>query len=157
MLGSIPVSRWQEIVEAEPDFSERVRSLFQARKHKTLATLRRDGSPRISGTETQFEDGDLWMGMMAGSLKALDLRRDPRLGLHSPSNDPPPGNDAGWAGEAKIAGVAVETERPESGGDSHRFRVDISEVVLTWLDPTADHLIIESWHPARGLETRHRR
>ena len=152
------MSRWQEIAQAEPEFAERVQSLFQARKHKTLATLRRDGSPRISGTETQFEEGDLWLGMMPGSLKALDLRRDPRLALHSPSNDPPPGNDAAWVGEAKIGGVGVETHSPDASGDgSHRFRVDITEVALTWLDPTADHLIIESWHPGRGLETRTRR
>jgi hypothetical protein len=41
----------------------------------TLATLRRDGSPRISGTEVEFTDGQVWLGMMPGSLKALDLRR----------------------------------------------------------------------------------
>src|SRR5205809_330300 len=96
--------RWQEVVAAEPEFAARVEGLFQARKHKTLATLRRDGSPRISGTETQFESGDLWMGMMPGSMKARDLERDARLALHSPSVDAPPGNDAGWPGEAKIAG-----------------------------------------------------
>ncbi|MBV9600921.1 MAG: pyridoxamine 5'-phosphate oxidase family protein [Chloroflexi bacterium] len=151
------MSRWQDVVDAAPEFAERVRSLFQARKHKTLATLRSDGSPRISGTETEFVDGEIWLGMMPDSLKARDLRRDARLALHSPSVDAPPGNDAGWAGEAKIAGRGVVPERTEGPDDAAWFRIDISEVVVTSLDPTADHLVIESWHPGRGLETRTRK
>jgi hypothetical protein len=151
------VSRWQDVIDAAPEFAERVQSLFQARKHKTLATLRRDGSPRISGTETEFADGEVGMGMMSGSLKGRDLQRDPRLALHSPSVDAPPGNDAGWLGEAKIAGRAVFVEKSDGPEDALWVRVDISEVVVTSLDATADHLVIESWHPGRGLETRTRK
>ena len=148
------MSRWQDVVDAEPDFAERVRSLFQARKHKTLATLRQDGSPRISGTETQFEDGEIWLGMMPESVKARDLRRDTRMALHSPNVDAPPGNDAGWAGEAKIAGRGEPTQRTGGPEGATWIRVDVTEVVVTSIDPTADHLIVESWHPGRGLETR---
>lgn len=83
------MARWDEVVAAEPEFAERVRQRFAARKHSTLATLRRDGSPRISATEVDFSDGDVWLGSMAGALKALDLRRDPRLALHSPTEDTP--------------------------------------------------------------------
>ncbi len=151
------MSRWQDVVDAAPEFAERVQALFQARKHKTLATLRNDGSPRISGTETQFEHGDLWMGMMADSLKERDLRRDARLALHSPSVDAPPGNDAGWAGEAKIAGRGEFVQRTDAPPDAGVVRVDITEVVITRLDPTADHLIIESWHLERGFEVRTRK
>jgi hypothetical protein len=151
------MTRWQDVVDAAPEFAERVRSLFQARKHKTLATLRRDGSPRISGTETEFVDGEIWLGMMPDSLKARDLRRDARVALHSPSVDAPPGNDAGWAGEAKIGGLAVAGRQADSSDAAGYFRIDISEVVVTSLDPTADHLVIESWHPGRGLETRTRK
>ena len=139
------MSRWADVVESAPDFAERVHALFQARKHKTLATLRRDGSPRISGIETQFEDGDLWFGSMPKSLKGQDVRRDPRIALHSPSVDPPEGDQSAWVGEAKIAGRAVE--------EPTRFRVDITEVALTWLAPSGDHLIIQSWHPGRGLDS----
>ena len=151
------MSRWQDVVDAAPEFAERVQSLFQARKHKTLATLRSDGSPRISGTETQFEDGEVGMGMMPESLKGRDLQRDPRLALHSPSVDAPPGNDAGWLGEAKIAGRAVFVEKGDGPEGAVWVRVDITEVVVTSLDPTADHLVIESWHPGRGLQTRTRK
>jgi hypothetical protein len=148
------VSRWQDVIDAEPDFAARVEALFQARKHKTLATLRRDGAPRISGTETAFEDGEVWMGMMPGSMKARDLARDPRLALHSPSVDAPPGNDAGWVGEAKIAGRGVSVERSLDGGPPATWiRVDVNEVVYTHLDAAAQNLVVEAWHTDRGLET----
>ena len=150
------MARWSEIEAAEPDFVGRVRALLTAQKHMTVATLRRDGSPRISGTEIQLEDGDLWLGMMPGSLKALDLRRDPRLALHSPTFDPPQGDESGWAGDAKVAGRAVETSKGDAPSGGHRFRIDILEMVLTRVGDPADHLVIESWHPDRGLETRRR-
>ena len=150
------VASWAEIVSAEPDFAERVRHLLTSQKHMTLATLRRDGSPRISGTELQIEDGNLWLGMMPRSLKALDLRRDPRLALHGPSVDPPAGAESGWLGEAKLAGQGVEVTEGESPASGHRFRIDITEVVLTRVGDPPDHLVIESWHPGRGLEVRRR-
>jgi len=43
---------WSEVEKAEPEFAARVRQSFESRKHKTIATLRADGSPRISGIET---------------------------------------------------------------------------------------------------------
>jgi hypothetical protein len=119
------VASWAEIASAEPDFTDRVRRLLTSQKHMTVATLRKDGSPRISGTELQIEDGNLWLGMMPRSLKALDLRRDPRLALHSPSVDPPEGAESGWPGDAKVAGHGVEVTEGESPEGGHRFRIDI--------------------------------
>jgi hypothetical protein len=91
-----------------------------------LATLRRDGSPRVSGIEVEFTDGELVMGMMPGSVKAQDLRRDPRLSLHAASEDPP--HDASrWLGDAKISGRAVEVGAPADEDEpAHRFKVDTS-------------------------------
>ncbi len=149
--------RWGEVVEEQPDFAERVRRLFDVRKHKTIATLRKDGSPRISGVEVEFADGDLWLGMMAGSVKALDVLRDPRLALHCPTVDAPEDDPSAWQGDAKIAGRAVEMTEPPLPDGSHRFRVDVTEVVLTKVGAPADHLVIETWHPGRGLERRVRR
>ncbi len=119
------------------------------RKHLTMATLRRDGSPRISGTEVEFADGQLRIGSMPGALKALDLRRDPRLAIHGPTQDPPEGRPADWKGEAKIAGRAVEVD---SGNSSHRFLVEVEEAVITGLNQAGDRLVIESWNPARGYQ-----
>ena len=48
-------------------------TLVRAVRDLTLATLRRDGSPRISGTEAHIVDGQIVLGMMPGSMKARDL------------------------------------------------------------------------------------
>jgi hypothetical protein len=143
----VAVASWAEFEAAEPEFAGRVRALMSSRKHLTMATLRRDGSPRISGTEVEFAEGQLRIGSMTGAVKALDLKRDPRVAIHGPTNDPPEANPSGWKGEAKIAGTAVEVE---SGGDSHRFVIDIQEAVITHLNEAGTHLVVESWNPARG-------
>src|SRR5919112_1709095 len=94
---------WSDFEQDAPDLAAHARRLLDARVHKTLATLRRDGSPRISGTETIFADGQLWIGSMWMAVKAQDLRRDERFALHSGSDDPPE-----WRGVAQVAGRFVE-------------------------------------------------
>lgn len=163
------MATWREIEKAAPELAASVRAIFDAHTNKILATLRMDGSPRVSGTETQLVDGELWFGAMWQSRKALDLRRDPRFALHSASPDMP--DPTQWPGDAKIAGRAEEITDPErikavqgaSGdepplGPSHLFRADITEVVLTRVggDPP-DHLVIDSWHQGRGLQRVQRR
>ena len=98
---------WKDVEQAEPEFAARVRRLFDAGRHKTIATLRADGSPRISGIECEFADGELRFGSMPGARKGADLRRDPRFALHGPVFHPQEGKEAEWPGEAKIAGRAV--------------------------------------------------
>ena len=142
---------WQEFAADAPELAQRVRAAFGVRKHATMATLRRDGAPRISGTEVEFDDesGELRLGSMPNAVKARDLQRDARVALHSPTVDPPAGDDAGWPGEAKVAGTAVE-EPGEDG--SHRFRVDLTEAVWTHLNAAGNRLVIESWHAGRGVD-----
>jgi len=144
------MASWSEFEAAEPEFASRVRALLTSRKHLTMATLRRDGSPRISGTEVEFGDGQLRIGSMAAAVKALDLRRDPRVAIHGPTEDPPSGNPAGWKGEAKVAGIASEVE---SGSAAHRFNIDIQEAVITHLDEAGNRLVVESWSSSRGYRT----
>jgi hypothetical protein len=158
------MANWKDISEAAPDFARRVQRAFDAHRHKTIATLRRDGSPRISGVEAMFLDGELWLGMMPGSLKARDLQHDPRLAIHSSTADVEMTN-----GDAKVAGRAEEVADREifrklagasddaDAGAGHLFRVDVTEVVLTSVGRPADHLVIESWHEGRGLQTVKRR
>ena len=138
------MASWAEFAAAEPRLARQVEERFGVRKHKTLATLRKDGSPRISGIETEFADGELRLGMMPDSRKLMDLRRDPRMALHSPTEDPPIERPSGWRGEAKIAGRAAEVE------GENRVRVDVEEVVFTHLNDAGDKLVVESWHPGRG-------
>jgi Pyridoxamine 5'-phosphate oxidase len=160
------MARWDEVVADAPEFAEEVRRLFDAHRHKTLATIRRDGSPRISGIEATFHDGDLWLGMMEGSLKARDLRRDPRMALHSATVDPP-ADPTAWEGDAKLTGRAEEITDPdkleafrratgseggqEPPGGFHLFRIDLREVVLTRVGDPADHLVIALWREGEGL------
>lgn len=156
------MASWQSFEQAEPDFAARVQRLFDAGRHKTIATLRADGSPRISGIECEFEDGELRFGSMTGARKGSDLKRDPRFAIHGPTFHPEEGKEGEWPGEAKIAGVAVsagpvaQPEDDEAGTPSDEdageaFVADIAEVVITRLDEAATKLVIESWTPARGL------
>jgi hypothetical protein len=150
------VPAWKAIEQAEPGFAERVQRLFDAGRHKTIATLRADGSPRISGIECEFVDGDLRFGSMTGARKAADLARDPRFALHGPTFHPEEGQERDWPGEAKIAGRArpagpVATGEASDGPDGEMFVADVTEVVITRLNDAADKLVVESWTPARGL------
>jgi len=152
------MASWARFTAEAPALAARVQERFGSRKHKTLATLRKDGSPRISGIEVEFADGEIFLGMMPGSRKLHDLERDPRLALHSPSEDPPPDDPRGWPGEAKIAGRAVEVDFPDSpvaGG--RRWRIEIREAVLTRLNDAGDQLVVESWHPEKGVMRLERR
>jgi hypothetical protein len=144
------MTSWNAVESAEPEFAARVRGLFDAHKHKTIATLRADGGPRISGIEAEFADGELTFGSMPRARKGDDLRRDPRFALHSPSVDPPEGDPAAWTGDAKISGRAVPAG-PTTGVDGELFRADIDEVVVTGLNAAATALVVESWTPGRGL------
>ena len=134
------MARWQDIEDSAPEFAAEMRRYFDARVHKALATVRADGSPRISGTEAYLRDGDLWFGSMSNARKALDLRRDPRFALHSGSTDPPD-----WEGDAKINGLAEEVHDPER--ESHLFRADIQEAVLVGLNEARNGLVIQLWRP----------
>jgi hypothetical protein len=153
---------WSDVETEAPELTALARRFLDAHVHKTLATLRRDGSPRISGTEVVFAEGEMWLGSMWRSLKALDLQRDPRFALHSGSADPQE-----WTGDAKLAGRAEEITDPERKaaiigddappGSSHLFRADITELVVVRIGDPADHLVIETWHAGRGIARRERR
>jgi len=152
------MSSWSELQAAAPELAERVRARLDAHVHKTLATIRRAGSPRISGTETQLIDGELWIGSMWQARKARDLQRDPRFALHSGSDDPP-----NWTGDAKLSGTAHEITDPKRvqeingadspSGSSHLFRLDLREVSTLSLDDDRKALVIEVWTPERGART----
>jgi hypothetical protein len=154
---------WADVEREEPEFAARVRRSFDAGKHKTLATLRRDGAPRISGTELDFFDGHAYLGSMLGAVKARDLLRDPRCALHSATVD----TELTGVGDAKVSGRAVAVTDPaevawfvrrgEDQGrelppdDFHLFRLDVDDVSLLTMGDPPDHLVIEHWKSGRGL------
>ena len=102
------MASWEDVSTAAPELAQTARALFEAHTHLTIATLRKDGSPRISGIEAQFLEGDLWFGSMPDALKARDLQRDPRFALH-----PGTGDASDWHGDAKVAGRVEEITDPE--------------------------------------------
>ena len=155
------MSTWTDIEADAPELAATVRARFQAHGMGLLATLRRDGSPRISGIEPLFALGELWMGMMPGSRKAADVVRDPRFALHSATTD----KDV-THGDAKVGGVLVEVHDDDEfarfveafaaangySGPPERFplfKADVKEV--STVKPAGDHLDIESWREGRGL------
>jgi hypothetical protein len=153
------------VVESEePDFAARVRAAFDKHVHKVLATLRADGSPRVSGIEARFADGELWLAGMPQAVKFADLRRDPRMALHSGSDDPDT-----FSADAKISGRAVEitdraqlaayageAEVPEQAQPFELFRIEVDQVVLTALSDARDALVISAWRPGRGITSTRR-
>jgi hypothetical protein len=145
------MATWSDFEREEPAFAARVRARFDAGKHKTIATLRVDGSPRISGIEVEFNGGELTFGSMPNARKGADLARDPRFALHSPTADPPEDDPSGWSGEAKVAGRAVLVGDLEGEVSGQAFRADLDEVVLTRLTDAGDRLLIEMWRPGVPL------
>ena len=145
------MARWEDVEREEPAFAARVRALLDARKHRTIATLRADGSPRISGIEVEFNEGELTFGSMPGARKGADLVRDARFALHGPTVDPPEDDPSGWPGEAKVAGRALLVGDLEGEVSGQLFRADIDEVVLTKLTEAGDRLLIEVWTPGVPL------
>jgi hypothetical protein len=145
------MTAWREFELAAPEFAQRVRALFDAHRHKTIATLRADGSPRISGIEVAFEDGQLTFGSMPNARKGADLRRDPRFALHSATVDPVEGAEAQWPGEAKISGRAFVAGPLAEGQDGDLFHAEVAEVVHTHLNDKATLLVVEWWTPTHGL------
>lgn len=145
------MTSWRDLEETEPAFAARVQALFDAHRHKTIATVRRDGSPRISGIEAVFDEGELVFGSMPNARKGSDLRRDPRFALHSATIDPIDGSESEWPGEAKVSGRAIASgTNGDLGGE--RFLADIAEVVHTRLNEEATKLVVEWWTPTHGLQ-----
>jgi hypothetical protein len=138
--------------------SAAVAARLKAHKHHVLATLRKDGSPRVSGTEVVFtDDGLLRLDSMPNALKAVDLQRDPRFALHAN-----PGHHTMDGGDAKLSGTAVELTDPDELQKIfdaappeltpfHVFDLDIAEVVLTTL--VDDHIQIDLWRPGAQVQS----
>ncbi|WP_053850278.1 pyridoxamine 5'-phosphate oxidase family protein [Streptomyces sp. NRRL B-24085] len=149
---------WAAFSSAEPDLAKTVETRFGAFTHHVLATLRKDGSPRTTGLEVRFLRGELWLGMMPGSLKALDLRRDPRFALQA---NPGEGQSLG-GGDVRITGRAVEVEDPGIKGayvteveppePFHLFRTELTEVVRTSVEDEK-YLVLQIWKPGEPLRT----
>jgi hypothetical protein len=138
------MASWGELAAAAPALATSGRELIDRFRFVYIATLRRDGTPRISVVEARIVGGELAMSMIPGTLKACDLLRDPRLAVNAPLEHPDDPNE-----EFKLRGRAVEIRESQlkeavaaaiegtSGWcpplDWHFFSVDIAEAAfIAW-------------------------
>lgn len=145
------MTSWGEFRSAEPEFAGLAERILQRGVALVIATLRADGSPRVSGIEVVLDGGELAFGSMPGARKGADLRRDSRFALHAAPADQS-GGDLG-EGDLKVSGRAVWAG-PLTGpvaGDA--FRVDLSEVVWTGLNDARNRLAVRWWTPSTGLRS----
>ncbi|MEG3629408.1 pyridoxamine 5'-phosphate oxidase family protein [Streptomyces poriticola] len=158
MTVSRTTANWAAFTAAEPDLAATVEARFGAYPHHVLATLRSDGSPRTTGLEVRFSRGELWLGMMPDSRKALDLRGDARFALQAN-----PGDGTGMGGgDVRIAGRAIEVADPETKaayGEEveppepfHLFRTELTEVVRTYVEDDT-YLVVQVWRPGEAVRT----
>ncbi len=153
--------KWSELERRQPRLADLGRQHLLDPGVVLVATIRRDGTPRLSPVEPFIMDGDLWLSMLWQSTKALDLSRDPRILVHSVVT-----SRNGEEGEFKVRGL-VRSER-DSGvrrryageveqalgwkpepGHFHLFAVDIDHLsYLRYDDPTGDQYVAQ-WPPGR--------
>lgn len=147
---------WTDFRAAAPGLAALAEERFGAYRHHVLATLRGDGSPRTSGLEVRFVGGRLWLGLMPGSRKAADLRRDPRFTLQAN-----PGDGTGMGGgDVRVGGRAFEVgdgpakaayvEEVEPPQPFHLFRTELTEVVRTYVEDDT-YLVAQVWKPGEPV------
>ncbi len=149
---------WQNFQQEEPNLASLGEETFERTGMVMLGTLRKDGSPRISPVEVLFTEGQLYLGMMWRSQKALDLLWDPRCTVHSATS-----NRDGSQGDFKVFGKAVEVNdlearsrfsnavfekigfKPEEP-EFHLFSIDVeSAALIEFRDEKMTH---KFWHKA---------
>jgi hypothetical protein len=151
--------RWEEFAALAPELAALGEERLRARELCLVGTLRRNGWPRISPVEPEFVDGELLLGMMWRSPKALDLLRDPRLVVHSVVSD-----RMGIEGDFKLYGRAVDVPEPERRaayaaalkaridweptGPYHLFAVEVDSAGFVIFGGERYGL---AWDPERGL------
>ena len=158
--------RWTEFVERQPRLAEIAHARLIEPGVVLVATIRRDGTPRLSPVEPYVLDGDLWLAMLWGSLKAADLARDPRILVHGIVTD-----RNGRDGELKLRGLVeavddAETQRryadavgadlgwhPEVGR-FHLFRVAIDDITYLRYDESSGDQYLVTWPHAREFVRR---
>jgi hypothetical protein len=155
------MATWTEFAEQAPQIA----AVF-ARRHRAahnlcmLATLRSDGFPRISPMEPRIFEGELWITGMPDTTKYRDLRRDPRLCLHTATVDTQvKDGDAKLWGRAHTVGLGplhrrfAEALFEEIGLDLRGQEFDLIGVDITGASSVSvidDHLDITIWKPGRA-------
>jgi Pyridoxamine 5'-phosphate oxidase len=88
----VPAGSWADLEQEAPAIARLGRRLLGT-GIAFLATVRRDGSPRLHPVCPLICDGELLLGIIDRSPKRADLRRDPRCVVHAV---PGPGHAEFW-------------------------------------------------------------
>ena len=97
---------WSDLAQTNQELAEFGRNRF-ASEVAFLATLRKDGSPRVHPVTPIIGDERLFVFMEPTSPKSHDLRHDSRYSLHRSVDDP-----GGGEGEFFVSGRANPIEDP---------------------------------------------
>jgi len=154
--------RWHDFEQAQPKLAQVGRVKLGGPGVVLVATIRRDGSPRVSPVEPLFWRDDLWLSMGWRTHKAADLQRDNRILVHSIVS-----SREVEGGEFKVRGTAAADDsasvqrdyadavqqelgwRPEPGRFD-LFRIDVDDVTFIHWDSATNDQYVSRW-PA-GVE-----
>lgn len=162
------MATWTDFAAEAPELAEHAERRLAATGLMMLATLRRDGFPRISPMEPVLaddrlvlHDGRLWLGMMPASTKALDLQRDGRFAIHSATADKmlTEGDVKMWGVASPVTDHATLAQFSDDIFVSvgHRFEVgefDAFDVDLLGASSVVmrdDTMIVTTWRPGGGV------
>ena len=98
---------WSQFVAATPELAAFGKRRLESRI-AYLATIRRDGSPRVHPVSPFIASDHMFIYMEPTSPKVFDLRRDARYAMHCGVED-----NAGGQGEFFIKGEVAEVGEPE--------------------------------------------
>jgi hypothetical protein len=98
---------WKELETAQPELAAFGAERFRKFEVAYLATVRKDGSPRVHPVTPIVGQGHLFLFMEPTSPKGHDLRRDGRYALHGSVND-----SSGESGEFFVSGRARYVDDP---------------------------------------------
>ena len=161
------MASFADVHSAEPDLADRVVAILSSTTNAVLATIRRDGSPRLSGADPYFQEGQLRIWSMPRARKGQDLRRDPRVAMHSIPWDSrrlrDGAADVGQA-DAKVSGQAVlvtdDDERSdfrawltserglEPPEDWDLFTIDVDVLAVIFVED--GQLVVDRWSTSDG-------
>jgi len=153
---------WEGFRAAVPQLGDLAEARFRKDGLCLVGTLRNDGSPRISPCELDFAAGELLLGMMWRSRKAVDLLRDSRIVVHSVTSDL-----KGTEGDVKLYGQAIDTAVPDvrqayrdaikartgwapDEPEYHLFALDIESAAYIVFGDQPHAL---TWDPSSGLRS----
>lgn len=153
---------WKTFQEVAPELARLAEERFARSGVALLGTLHKDGSPRISPVEPLLAEGELLLGMMWHSTKALDLLRDPRCTLHTAIT-----SLEGTEGECKLDGQAKEAPDPvvqskhevafrqhwaeHAPAHFHVFALHVEHAAFITYEPDRGEMLVKRWDPQQGL------